>query len=134
MTRVLTIGYGVESISTNETASFLGGYLDKANRYIASFQEGTKDANFTQGGGLLSWGNTPDYPLEYAISNAFLSLLLVDYLLPAVSFSTSLTTLPSGPLENVVTFAKAQVGRGGEGRGGCLGWHVSWDVECDVRR
>ena len=135
MTRVLTIGYGLESIGTNDTAKFLGTYLDKSKRYVASFQEGTTNANFTQGGGLLSWGNTPDYPLEYAINNGFLSLLLVDYLLPAASFSTFLTTLPSGSLDNVVTFAKSQVGRGGrctKAAWGCLGFRFSsWLVPCN---
>ena len=123
MARVITLGYGITS--ANVTAVALGFDLDKSKQYVCQFQEQSRAANFTAGG-LLSWGDMPDYPLEYAISNGFLSLLLVDYLMPAVSFSQSATALSCGTLDNVATFAKARVGRGGLVR---LGFRVFGRVQ-----
>ena len=107
MTRVITIGYGISS--TNETAKNLAFYMDKARQYVCQFQEATSSGNFTSGG-LLSWGDMSQQPLQYSISNGFLSLLLVDYLLPADSFLATPTMLPCGSLDKVAAFAKAQVG------------------------
>ena len=55
MTRLLTIGYGIPSTSTNQTAKHLYRlYVQKAIGYVCHFQSGNRKALYTPGGKISS--------------------------------------------------------------------------------
>lgn len=89
LTRLLTMGYGIDQMSnTSSPASLLANYLNEAKLYVCQYVPQNTDANFTASGQLMWAADRDDplpRPLEYAINTAFLSILVVDYLYPALT-------------------------------------------------